>query len=117
MNDSIGATAPKQDEALRYNEGKLQWGLVHFKSIEPMVKVLEFGAKKYAPDNWKKPMDKRKILESMQRHLAAMLDGEAYDSESGQLHIGHIQCNAMFWNYHYNNLATESNLGNNATKP
>jgi hypothetical protein len=88
------------DKALRYNEGKLQWGLVHFKSLEPMVRTLEFGALKYSPNNWMKSMDKRQILESMQRHLAAILDGEEIDPESNQSHIGHIMCNCMFYNYH-----------------
>jgi hypothetical protein len=91
---------PNTESALRYNEGKLQWSYVHFKSLEPMVRVLEFGALKYAPKNWMKPMDTTKILESMQRHLAALFDGEEYDPESGISHMGHIQCNALFYNYH-----------------
>lgn len=86
-------------KADRHNSGKRKWSLVHFESIEPMVEVLEFGAKKYAPDNWKKGLDKREILESMQRHLAKLMDGEAKDSESGISHMGHIMCNAMFYNY------------------
>ena len=90
------------EKALRYNEGKPQWSLVHFKSLEPMVRVLEFGAKKYARKNWQKPLDPDEILESMQRHLAALFDGEEFDSESGISHMGHIQCNAMFYNYHRN---------------
>ena len=91
------------DRALRYNEGKLQWGLVHYKSLEPMVRALEFGAKKYAPNNWMKPMNTREILESMQRHLSALMDGELIDKESGISHMGHIQCNALFFNYHIDN--------------
>jgi hypothetical protein len=87
-------------KAARFNEGKPQWSLVHFKSLEPMVRVLEFGCIKYDRNNWKKAMDTSKILESMQRHLAALFDGEEVDSETGISHMGHIQCNAMFYNYH-----------------
>lgn len=36
----------KWEKAMRFNDGKLQWSLVHFDSLKPMVKVLEFGAKK-----------------------------------------------------------------------
>ena len=36
-----------KEQALRYNEGKPQWSLVDFKSLEPLVEVLGFGAKKY----------------------------------------------------------------------
>ena len=90
------------DKALRYNEGKPKWSLVHYESLIPMIRVLEFGALKYAPKNWMKPMNETEILESMQRHLAAVMDGELYDKESGIHHMGHIMCNAMFYNYHFN---------------
>ena len=86
-------------KALRYNDGKPKWGLVHYDSLIPMIRVLEFGALKYTPWNWMKPMPTREILESMQRHLAALMDGEEYDSESEIDHMGHIQANAMFYNF------------------
>ena len=89
-----------EQQAMRFNEGKLQWGLVHFKSLEPMVRTLEFGAKKYSADNWKKPMDTRKILESLMRHATALMDGELIDPETGESHMGNVQCNAMFFNFH-----------------
>lgn len=87
-------------KADRFNEGKPKWSLVHYESLVPMIRVLEFGATKYAPFNWQKPMNTTEILESMQRHLAALFDGEIYDKESGVSHMGHIQCNAMFYNFH-----------------
>jgi len=88
------------EKSLRYNEEKLKWSLVHFKSLVPLVKVLMFGAKKYSPDNWKKGLDEKEILESISRHLFALIDGEENDPESGESHIGHIMCNAMFYQYH-----------------
>lgn len=93
----------ESSKALRFNKGKLKWSYVHFRSLEPMVKVLEFGARKYAPDNWKKGLKRDEVLESMQRHIAALMDGEEIDQESGESHIGHIQCNAMFYNYLFQN--------------
>jgi hypothetical protein len=91
------------EEALRYNAGKGKWSLVDYQSLMPMVKVLEFGALKYSPDNWKKGLNRKEILESMMRHLAALMDGEECDQESTIAHMGHIQCNAMFYNYHQRN--------------
>jgi hypothetical protein len=85
--------------ASRFNSGKLRWGLVDFDSIEEMVKVLEFGAKKYDEHNWKKGLPTVEICESMMRHIFAYLRGENEDTESGISHIGHILCNAMFLNY------------------
>lgn len=84
------------EKGLRYNEGKVKWGLVPHSALVPMVKVLEFGAKKYAPFNWQKGLSVSEILESMQRHLYAFQEGENIDPESGLEHIGHIQCNALF---------------------
>ena len=83
----------------RFNEGKRKWSLVHYKSLEPLVEVLEFGAEKYGEFNWQKGLDKKEILESMMRHLVALMDGEQNDKESGLHHIGHIMCNAMFYEY------------------
>lgn len=90
--------SPKE-QALRFNKDKRKWHLVHFNSLEPMVQVLEFGANKYAPDNWKKGLPKKEILDCIQRHLSALMDGESNDPESALSHMGHIQCNSMFYNY------------------
>lgn len=90
------------EKALRYNKGKRKWSLVHFRSLEPMVEALEFGANKYAPNNWKKGLDRKEILESLQRHLGYLMDGEDIDPDSKVHHIGHILCNAMFYSYFLN---------------
>ena len=86
-------------QALRYNQGKLQWSLVDFKSLEGMVQVLEMGAEKYDKHNWKKGMPITQVSESLMRHLFAFLNGEETDPESGLSHISHVMCNAMFIEY------------------
>lgn len=95
------AEVPKEGKAhgMRFNDGKLKWGYMHYKSMEPMIRVLMFGAQKYEPFNWQKGLKKEEVLESMQRHLAKIMDGEENDPESGLNHIGHVMCNAMFWSY------------------
>lgn len=94
--------------ARRDNQGKPEWSLVDFKSLIPMVRVLEFGRDKYSEktddgtlvsdgrDNWKKGLLVRKTCESLLRHVFAYLNGEDADPESGISHVGHIQCNSMF---------------------
>lgn len=89
-------------KALRYNDGKPQWSLVHFPSLEPMVRVLEYGAKKYEPENWKQPMDKKQILDSAMRHLIRLLEGHETDDESRLPEVGHLMCNLLFYSYHSN---------------
>lgn len=99
--DDIGKKLDAQ--AKRYNSGKLQWTQIDFNSLEELVKVLEYGAKKYGKDNWKKGLPITEIAESLLRHLFAFLDGEDNDKESGESHIGHIMANAMFMNYVHKN--------------
>ena len=92
------------ENSLRFNEGKPKTSLVHYKSLEPLVRVLEFGADKYGAFNWKKPPETdTQHLESLSRHLFALMDGEEYDNESKMHHIGHIMANAMMYSYHMNN--------------
>ena len=91
------------EEAMRFNDGKVEWSLVDFKSIEPLARVLEFGAQKYARNNWKKGMDVTKMMESLLRHAFSFLSGETEDQESGITHIGHIMCNCMFIQYMMDN--------------
>lgn len=88
-------------EALRYNKGKLRPTLIDYPSLTPLLEVLEYGAKKYAVDNWKNPMELKDILDSLLRHAHA-LQYESHDTESKLHHIGHVMANAMFYAYHYN---------------
>lgn len=84
----------------RFNEGKPQWTLMDSKSMEPMIQVLMYGAKKYDRDNWKKACPKRlDLMDSLERHSMKIISGEAVDPESGLPHIGHLMCNAMFYSY------------------
>lgn len=84
---------------MRYNEGKLRYALLDFGFIEETLAVLEFGAKKYAPDNWKGGLNREEILESTMRHLVALFKGEELDTETGLPHTGHISCNIMFYSW------------------
>lgn len=83
-------------QANRKNEGKPKYSLLHLPSLEGCVKVLEFGEKKYARDDWKAGFPVTELCDSLVRHLASFLDGEDLDKESGLEHIGHMQCNLMF---------------------
>lgn len=83
----------------RFNDNKIQWSLVDYPSLEPMVEVLQYGTIKYAPNNWKKGLTYTSTIESLLRHTYAFLDGQNKDKESNILHVGHILCNAMFLSY------------------
>lgn len=87
------------NKAIRYNQGKPRWSLVDHESLEPLVRVLEFGETKYGRWNWKKGLDKTEILESLYRHLIKLMAGQELDEETKLHHIGHIMSNAMFYSY------------------
>lgn len=88
-------------EGLRFNEGKLRYDLVQADAHEGMVRVLTFGANKYADRNWEKGMKWSYVLSSLKRHIAAIERGEDYDKESGLLHADHVACNAHFLSGYY----------------
>ena len=87
-------------EGIKHDDGKLQWSLLELKNLEPMLKVLMFGANKYAPDNWKKVPDaKKRYYDAFMRHFAAYQAGELIDEESGLPHLDHAQCCLYFLSY------------------
>lgn len=75
--------------------GKLRWTLLPIIALKEVVKVLEYGAKKYAPDNWQK-VEKEKYKEALWRHWVAYNEGEKLDPETGLHHLAHLVCDALF---------------------
>ena len=92
----INNSLPPSNLAERFNDNKIKWSLVSWKALEPMVKVLMFGANKYSPNNWQKGLKYSEISDSLQRHLNAFMEGQDDDPESKLSHLGHLMCNAMF---------------------
>lgn len=91
------------NKGMKFDDGKPQWNLVIKKLLEGLVRVLEFGAKKYAPHSWQTvPNAKTRYFDAIERHLGALQneDGSinlnAVDAESGLPHTGHILANAYF---------------------
>ena len=46
-NTKVPFSSTHSEQALRYNQGKLKWSLVDWKSLEGLVEVLQYGADKY----------------------------------------------------------------------
>lgn len=64
-------------------------------SIMEISKVWDFGARKYAKDNWKKVPDaKNRYMNALCRHLLQSKN-EPVDSESGLSHLAHACFNAL----------------------
>ena len=65
--------------------------------LNAVIRVLEFGASKYAENNWQTVTDaRRRYYDAMLRHIDAWWQGEQKDSETGESHLAHAICCAMF---------------------
>jgi hypothetical protein len=93
---------PEELKGQRFNEGKMRWySMVDLSAFKPMMDVLEYGAVKYSPNQWKKGLSMDSIMDSFMRHMIALQEGQEIDPESGKLHIGHMMCNLYFYSYFY----------------
>lgn len=84
-------------QGLKTDAGKPRWDLIPPFALQDVAAVLEFGARKYAPDNWRKVEGARwRYLRAGIGHTFAVLRGERLDSESGLPHLAHAICSLMF---------------------
>lgn len=82
--------------AVKHDEGKLPWDLMPFDALEEVVKVLRFGAAKYAPRNWEAGLPWSRIFSSAMRHLVQWFKGDDVDRESGLHPLAHAACCVLF---------------------
>ncbi len=88
---------PTPEFGRKDDSDKDRWDLLPLEPVRQIVKVLTFGAKKYAPDNWQKVSEPRdRYFAALMRHLVAWRSGEALDPESGIHHLAHAGCCVLF---------------------
>ena len=89
------------EKGIKFDQEKLDWNELDFGTIEKLVEVLQYGAKKYKSKNWQyvQPYDERYFGACM-RHLSAWKQGNKYDDETGFNHLAHAMACVMFmlWN-------------------
>lgn len=79
------------------DHGKLRFDLVPFEALAAVVRVLDFGAKKYQPDGWRHVAEpRRRYFAATMRHVLAWWAGEVNDAESGEPHLAHAACCILF---------------------
>jgi hypothetical protein len=67
------------------------------REVRDIVRVLEHGAKKYSPDNWKQVGNAhQRYYDAAMRHLDAWKAGQVIDRESRLPHLAHAACCLLF---------------------
>lgn len=103
MVKATGTTlTPEQQAATalvgrKFDAGKLDYTLVPFEGLDEIVKVLMFGAQKYARDNWRHVDNaKQRYIAAAFRHLTEYNKGNTIDNETGLSHMAHVGCCILF---------------------
>lgn len=82
---------------IKFDSGKLRWGLLPLEPLIVVVQVLMLGAKKYSDNNWKQIDDiPGRYYDAAMRHLTAWKMGEKSDPETGLSHLAHATCCLLF---------------------
>lgn len=84
------------DAFQKFDGEKLRFDLMPPKALEAIVRVLTFGARKYAPGNWIKAPTWGRYYAALQRHMTAWWSGETNDPETGISHLAHAGCSLVF---------------------
>lgn len=88
---------PPKEVGLKYDDGKPRWDLLPFDVLEPVVRVLEYGANLYGEQNWRLVKSgESRYLNAALRHLIKHMSGEKIDPESGLPHLAHFVANGIF---------------------
>lgn len=69
--------------------------------IKGMAERMSMNKCKYPPYNWKKPIDKEKLIQSLTRHFVEIQLGN-FSDEQDNGHVNAIACNAMMLAYQLN---------------
>lgn len=92
-------------EFLKNDKEKPTFELLPLDLLADVNKVLQFGAKKYKVNNWRKQSGFKlsRCYNALLRHMIAWWFGEDLDKETGISHLAHAMCNLLFLMYHFKN--------------
>jgi len=83
-------------EGMKFDGDKPRMELLDPGFLTGVAHVLTYGARKYAPNNWRGGIEASRLYGALQRHLNAFWAGEDIDAESGLPHLYHAGCELMF---------------------
>jgi hypothetical protein len=85
-----------ESEFQKGDSEKPRFDLIPPEFLWGMAEVLEYGARKYAPNNWVRGADWSRYYSALQRHLNLWWAGEDYDEETSCSHLYHAACCLAF---------------------
>jgi hypothetical protein len=86
---------PYPPEGKKYDQGKPDYSLVPYASLDEVVKVLTHGANKYGRFNWEL-VEAHRYEAATMRHFSAYMQGEKLDPESDIHHLAHAITSLLF---------------------
>jgi len=87
-------TKPNTNDEYTKKASKIRPNLLPYEAVIEGIKAMEYGAKKYGPEQWRDvDMERVDFLNALERHLLAYKSGEKLAEDSGVSHLGHIIAN------------------------
>ena len=86
----------KEPLGRKFDEDKLQWWIFPFRAAGCIVRVMMFGANKYAVDNWKHVKPPERYLRAAIGHIIDWKEKSEFDEETGFSHLWHSGCCLIF---------------------
>ena len=84
-------------KGVKHDNAKPRFDLIPPMAILEVARVLQYGATKYAPENWRHLDNLRgRYLGAAGRHINAFQRGEQLDDESGMYHLACAITSLMF---------------------
>lgn len=89
---------------VKFDGEKVRPSLLPVRELQKVLAVLEGGARKYSPDNWKK-VERQRYVDAFFRHVLEYMEheqnetGVCMDEDSGIESLAHVICNALFLLY------------------
>jgi deoxycytidylate deaminase len=80
----------------KFDSDKLRYDLIPPSMTKALAEVLTFGARKYAPNNWKNNTEMWRFEAALLRHIEAYRSGELLDPGTGLSHLAHAATNIAF---------------------
>lgn len=91
------ASAEVARQGMKFDSDKPRHSLLPKGAVNSVISVLEFGAKKYEAENWKKVDNaKERYYNAAMRHIDLWWNGEKFDPETKIHHLAHAATNLFF---------------------